>query len=406
MKKYYLYSRDSKKKVRVFILTVTKTIDKEEYTLARESGLLNGKLVKQPELVISKGLAKRTVLEQAQLKASSLIKSQKDKGYVSLDQMQEKSDTKLDPMNYDSIDSLLDLEKTDASGNKKPMLAFDPNPIKEADKKNGTAKFKLLLSRAFWVSTKLDGVRTKGQLTKDANGNDKIDFLSRTGKPYEACAKAFNFDQELIQFMKDNDCEIDGEFYIHGVPLKDINGTCNTKTYDAERHDKVEFWIFDMAKEGMDASERCKILNKLVLINPKIKVVKHYYAVGYDEVMKLHDEWFAEGYEGAMVRTTEGMYEFGKRSKVLIKIKMFQDAEFEIVGISDGLRPEDMCFILKIEDGSTFKAKPLGDAEVKQEYIDSIDTLISKMGTVKFQYLTEDGIPFLPTFKCVRDDDN
>ncbi len=387
------------------ILSVTKTAGVEEYTISRKSGLLTGKLTDQPDLVISKGKVKRTPLEQAQLQAASIIKGQKDKGYVSFDDIQAKSKEVLDPMDANRIGALLDMDKTDASGNTKPMLAFDPNPIKEKDKEKGTDKFKLLLSRAFWCSIKLDGVRAKGHLAKDEEGKDVIVFLSRMGNPYVACAKRFIYDEGLIKFMKDNECEIDGEFYIHGKPLKYINGTCNKKEYLPERHDAIEFWVFDMPKSDLDATMRCKILNELKSENTHIKVLTHHYVASYDEIMKLHDQWVAEGFEGAMVRTTTGMYEFGKRSKELIKIKMFQDAEFEIIGISDGLRPEDMCFIVKTTAGVEVKAKPLGTAEDKQEYIDNIDSLIGKMGTVKFQYYTPDGSLFLPTFKCVREDD-
>lgn len=353
-------------------------------------------------MTINKGKAGRTTLEQAQLQASSIIKGQKDKGYVSFDDIQAKSKVKLDPMSADEIGELLDMDKTDASGNKKPMLAFDPNPMRYKDLEKGTNKFELLLARAFWVSKKLDGVRTKGQLVKDEIDQDKIDFLSRMGNSYEACARSFNYDAELIQFMKNNDCEIDGEFYIHGMPLKDINGTCNKKEYVKDRHSKIEFWIFDIAKDGVAAGDRCKILNQLKLSNPKIKVLQHHCCISIPEIMKLHDLWVEEGYEGAMLRTAIGEYEFGKRSKELIKLKMFQDAEFKITGISNGLRPEDMCFTMKTAEGVEFKAKPMGDAETKQEYIDTINDLIGLKGTVKFQYLTPDGKPFLPVFKCVR----
>ena len=54
----------------------------------------------------------------------------------------------------------------------------------------------------------------------------------------------------------------------------------------------------------------------------------------------------------------------------MIKIKEYQDAEFEITGISEGLRDEDMCFTCVTEDGIEFKAKPMGSRELKQEYRD------------------------------------
>ena len=40
---------------------------------------------------------------------------------------------------------------------------------------------------------------------------------------------------------------------------------------------------------------------------------------------------FDKGYEGIIIRNIDGMYEFGFRSDNLIKLKVFDDKEFEIV---------------------------------------------------------------------------
>jgi hypothetical protein len=49
----------------------------------------------------------------------------------------------------------------------------------------------------------------------------------------------------------------------------------------------------------------------------------------------------------------------------MIKIKEFCDSEFKIVGITEGLRPEDMCFSLEASNGKLFDAKPIGDRQLK-----------------------------------------
>ena len=51
-----------------------------------------------------------------------------------------------------------------------------------------------------------------------------------------------------------------------------------------------------------------------------------------------------KGFEGVVIRNPSKLYGFGKRTNDMIKIKEYQDAEFEITGISEGLRDEDMCF--------------------------------------------------------------
>ena len=89
-----------------------------------------------------------------------------------------------------------------------------------------------------------------------------------------------------------------------------------------------------------------------------------------------------------------------------IKIKVYQDAEYPIVGISEGLRDEDMCFVMKTPNGQEFKAKPMGDREQKQWYREHLNELIGKMGTLKyFEMSGKEGseIPQQPIFIAVRD---
>jgi hypothetical protein len=119
--------------------------------------------------------------------------------------------------------------------------------------------------------------------------------------------------------------------------------------------------------------------------------------------MDYHNQMILDGYEGAMVQSRNSPYEFGVRSSNMWKIKLFQDAEFEIIGYKLGLRgAEDMCFILQLIDGRSFEAKPQGNKDLKDYYIENFDNIKNKFGTVKFFNYTAYGIPNLPSFKCVR----
>ena len=50
----------------------------------------------------------------------------------------------------------------------------------------------------------------------------------------------------------------------------------------------------------------------------------------------------------------------------MIKIKEYSEKEYVILGITEGLRPEDMCFKMKTPAGYEFNCKPVGDREQKQ----------------------------------------
>ena len=63
-----------------------------------------------------------------------------------------------------------------------------------------------------------------------------------------------------------------------------------------------------------------------------------------------------------------------------------------------------MCFTLIAKNGKTFKAKPVGDRELKAEYLKNYTNYIGMMGTVNYFSLSEDGVPMQPTFKSIRPD--
>ena len=88
----------------------------------------------------------------------------------------------------------------------------------------------------------------------------------------------------------------------------------------------------------------------------------------------------------------------------MAKLKRFVDSEFIITGYTAGLRDEDFVFTLKASNDKEFEAKPIGDRKLRAWYLENMKDLIGKKATVKYLYLSEDGIPTLPIFKNVRID--
>lgn len=77
-----------------------------------------------------------------------------------------------------------------------------------------------------------------------------------------------------------------------------------------------------------------------------------------------------EGFEGIVIRRLDAPYGYGKRTAAMIKVKEYLDDSFLIVGWEPGLRPiEDMCFVMETKHGVRFRAKPMGDRLVKEEYV-------------------------------------
>ena len=388
-KKDTLITRDSKGKIRQINIACEWNEKFQMYVITRSSGLYGGKIITQPNIEITKGKVKRTITEQAELEYNSNIKSYLDKGYKKISDLGYTSIDEFDP------DKVLPKDKTDTKGVKKPMLCkvYDASDSK-------TQKI------PYWfISSKLDGVRCF-LFMKDG----EIKTSSRGGQDYDIATTYIKQDPFLLEvFNQFPNIILDGEIYRHGWNLSTISGLCRLESVD-ERHKELCFHCYDIVDEKSVFSKRFVILQNLYQLREtkypesKLVIVEHTVVRSNQEIMEAHNKFVANGYEGAVIRDPNEVYKCGGRDRRMQKIKIFTDAEFKIIGLSEGLRDEDMCFIMETADGNQFKAKPIGSREDKQWYRDHIKELIGKMGTVKYFGMTntEHPVPNLPVFKSVR----
>lgn len=122
-----LVSRDSKGKFRVIYQELLYDDSNKIYIIKRSSGVFNGKLIEQPEIIINKGKVKRTIEEQANLEYNSLIKKQLDKGYKLIE---------LETFDEKDLETFLPKQNTDQNGISKPQLCkvFDKTDNKLINK--------------------------------------------------------------------------------------------------------------------------------------------------------------------------------------------------------------------------------------------------------------------------------
>lgn len=392
MKSTTLITRDSKGKIRVVEVSYEST--NNGYVIHRTTYQYRGKKTEQPDIEITKGKAKRTLLEQVELEYASHLKKYQDKGY------------KLIPGNIsqykeEDLNKILPEHTTDSNGFKKHMLA-------KQSEKVATSTFDKL--KYWYASRKIDGVRCSFYWD-----GFQIKTASRGGGDYDMAVRQMIQHPRLIRFFeKHPDYVLDGEIYKHGKSLQQISGAVRK---EKESTPWLEYYIYDVMIPNMIFEERLKILNEIkkeleLDFQPerewkenelKFQMVPHEKVTGWNAIKKLHDAYVEEGWEGCVIRDPNKPYKFGGRGSEMIKIKMYKDAEFEITGISEGLRDEDMCFTLVTEDGIEFKAKPMGSRELKQQYREDLDNLIGKMATVKYFYLSDEGTPLQPVLKCIRD---
>ena len=378
-----LISRDSKGKIRQ--VNISYELNNGIYIIKRSSGLYKGRFIEHPNIVVEKGKAKRTLLEQVTLVYNSNIKDYLDKGYKNIKDFGYNDIKDFNPEN------ILPKTNTDTKGVGKPMLC------KVFDKTNPK-----LLNTSWLGSYKLDGVRAWIY-----NDNGVLKTSSRGGQDYNIPATYILQDPYIQQLFKDNpNLILDGEIYRHGWHLSKISGLCRLINL-TEEHKELKFYCYDIVNESMIFKDRLDCLNKIkesCPINSKLVIINHSPVTGLSQIMALHDKAVSEGYEGLVVRNPNQTYKCGARDNRMCKIKIFQDSEYQIVGLSEGLRDEDLCFVLKTPEGYEFKAKPIGTREDKQWYRDHVDELIGQLGVVKYFGMTntEHPVPNLPVFKCVR----
>lgn len=384
----YFFKRDNNKKIRIVKLNLIEN-NSESYTISGETGIFNGKLIPRPAITITKGKVKRTVKEQAELQFNSIVLSYLDKGYKTSDILNiiNINDSK-------EIESKVPNDNTDQNGIKKPMLCkvYDINDSKNKD------------VTSWYLSAKHDGLRCflyyKDGVVKTA---------SRGGQHYDVAATYICQDPYINKLFKSNpNLILDGELYKHDPNwnLQRISGLGRLETLH-EDHKQLQFYCYDIVDETKIFSERYNTLmdiSRNCPSNSKLIIVSHTIVKTHNEIMKLHDNFVLQGYEGAVIRDGSKEYKCGARDRRMQKIKLFSDDEFEITGITEGLREEDFVFNLKTKEGYTFEAKPIGSREVKKKYREMLNSLIGTMGTVKFfgYTNTSEPVPNLPVFICPR----
>ena len=395
-----LVTKDNKGKTRVVEISYEWDDAQHGFVIRRKTYQYGGKVTVQPEIWIYKGKVKRTVSEQARLEYNSHLKKYTDKGYKLLP-----SSIKIN--NAVAVEAFVEEHLgngvTDSNGFKKHMLA------KQADKV-ATSVFDKI--KYWYGSRKIDGVRCSFYW-KDG----EVRTASRGGGDYDASTSFMRHNPKLIQFFEEHpDIVLDGELYKHGKSLQQISGAARLEK-DTAGMDWLEYYIYDVMDSTKTFEERLDILHDItdelnLGFNPerewddgelKFQIVPQEKIVGWANIQKLHDKYVGEGFEGIVIRDPSKVYNFGGRTNAMIKVKMYKDAEFEIVGYSEGLRPEDMVFVCKTKEGKEFEAKPMGPRELKWEYLDRMDEIIGKMATVKYFYLSDEGCPLQPVLKCIRD---
>lgn len=254
-----------------------------------------------------------------------------------------------------------------------------------------------------YVQPKLDGIRCIAIL-KDG----KCTLWTRTRKPITGVPHIARAIEKAIP--PGQDVTFDGELYNHDFKanFEKIVSFVRQET-PAPGHEVVQYHVYDMVEPESTFHQRAIRLRYLKSDwFPNHEVVKvETVLVGDEAEAMVHFEfWRQQGYEGAMIRNSEGKY-VNKRSYDLLKMKEFDDAEFDIIGVEEGrgkLSGHAGAFKCKDSRGVEFLAKMAGDTVRLKDYFENEALWQGKKLTVKYQGLTgANGVPRFPVGIAIRD---
>jgi len=222
---------------------------------------------------------------------------------------------------------------------------------------------------------------------------------TRGGKPHvPECIEHLMWDT--------GDVIVDGELILPHMPkLQETSRAA--KKFRPDVSPTLIYMVYDVVLPGVSFRERLDILENLVdSAPPNVKVVNTYEVRNEQELFEAHARFTKDGYEGTIIRSGESGYDVGHRSVSLIKLKDFQDAEFKIVDVVDGEGSfkGKAIFVCETKEGYRFNVTPEGTMEYRAELYETRENHIGKLLKIRYQALTEDGIPQFPVGVGIREE--
>jgi DNA ligase-1 len=276
----------------------------------------------------------------------------------------------------------------------------------------------------WWVSEKFDGQRAVWDGEK---------FISRgatTGEP-----RVYPYIPRWFVALMPPGIALDGELFMERNSFNATTSILKTKLKPENQRSKkdptqeqidlrwssIKYVVFDIIISDLLYEERKEILKKLVIERckvwnlisvpvymkkPKCPLVftEQYLIKSEQQLMDIYDKLINEGAEGVIVRAP-GIPYIPKRTKMMLKMKLVDDAECRIIGYKPGegkytsLLGSFHCEDIKSK--SQFYLGGMTDT-IRTNYLQTHP--IGKILTYTFNGITPDGLPRHPRYKGIRND--
>ena len=310
------------------------------------------------------------------------------------------------------LEAYLPSIRTTADGSTLAMLAksFDKanNIFKKVD--NYFGQYKINGLRCF-VKAEIDNVNNGGLFAEEGI---KLRFQSREGTYWDSLDNLANslidiIPPEFLDLMVYENYILDGELYIPGYPVNEINSA--VKNINNPLNKYISYWCYDLAIEDTAQYKRFEILDgyfeeymvdffdksqHLLFTNKPFVYLPRFNIINEEYAMKKRDDFIDLGFEGLIMRAPDEEYQFGKRNMSMLKYKRSTDGKFLIVDIYPEGEKRDLPLIACKNDinDATFECHLSGTFEYQQKILREKELFIGKF--VYLQYSERSGINKVP----------
>ncbi|KAK0537523.1 hypothetical protein OC834_000766 [Tilletia horrida] len=248
----------------------------------------------------------------------------------------------------------------------------------------------------WWMSEKLDGVRAYW---------DGSNMWSRAGNEYEI--------PDALRNKLPKDLQLDGELWMDRDAFDETSGIVRGGFGSGTKWESIAYMVFDVVGDTNPVEKRwAKLKTKfgepITPTDALARQVGGSVIVLAQELCKSHEHLVTElkrvealGGEGLMLRQPASQYEH-RRSKALLKVKSFYDAEALVIAIEkgEGKNAGRMGALrCQMESGALFKVGT-GFTDAHRNNPPPVGTIIN----YKFQELSHELTPRFPVFVGVAAD--
>jgi len=361
-----------------------------------EYGLVGGKLHKEQIPITAK-----TVNE-----LQSRVNAKRKEGYKALDELKDGitiddnkpiNDLCLQGSLIPFLNTYLPKYSTTSEGFVLPMLA------KVLEDNKPFEKYGTMLGQ--W---KIDGLRCiigATDKSDDLFNPVTLTYHSRTGENWtnKMCwmdeILLPKISKELLDMMIEEGACLDGELYLPGYSVNDINSF--VKNTQLANHYKLQYWCYDICCENMSATKRAEFLrmntnNIIFNIQDKETHLNNKQQFGLLYTYIIPDFIYAEdirnkfidlGFEGLIIRNPKAEYQFGKRNQAMFKFKKVDDGKFIIVDITSEHKRSDLPLFVCRNDinDELFECSINKPQDVQREILINKNNYVGKYMLVKFR---------------------